>query len=260
MMLKSLRLPKFRRKSNAPATAQGERIYAIGDIHGRLDLLEDLLAQIHTDNAGRASARTTFVFLGDLVDRGPNSRGVVERLMRLAEASGKDLISVVFLKGNHEELLIKAYRGDRQAARLLNRVGGRETLLSYGVTAEEYDAANIDELLALMTPRIPERHIAFLDGFTDWYESGRYLFVHAGIRPDVPLANQRGSDLRWIRREFLEWSGDLGYMVVHGHSISEEVDERSNRIGIDTGAYVTGRLTALAVEGSHRWYLKAEKN
>ncbi|MBK6493219.1 MAG: serine/threonine protein phosphatase [Sphingomonadales bacterium] len=231
---------------------EGQRIYAIGDIHGRLDLIDQLILQIEQDNASRNRVRTQIIFLGDLCDRGPNSRGVIERVMQLASASS----DVRLIAGNHEELLIRAWEGDRRSVGLINRVGGRETMLSYGVDEVKYDEADTDELLEMLVTHIPESHIAFLKGADDWIVAGDYLFVHAGIRPGDAIEEQRTSDLRWIRREFTDFEGSHGMMVVHGHTITEDVEERVNRIGIDTGAYASGKLTALGLEGEERWFLQ----
>ena len=256
MVLQRLIRPGFKKEvGRAYAVPPGERIYTIGDIHGRLDLLNDLLERIEKDDAARDVAKTTLVFLGDLVDRGPDSRGVVERVMQLKR---KDP-SIVLLKGNHEEIMINAYRGDKAVAALFNRVGGRATLLSYGISEEAYDSASLSELIELIRSHVPKDHIAFLDNFGDWHAAGDYLFVHAGIRPGVELEKQAVSDLRWIRREFLSYEGDHGKMVVHGHTITEQVDERPNRIGIDTGAFFSGRLSALCLEGGMRTYLEARE-
>ena len=230
----------------------GERIYAIGDIHGRRDCLDTLIDRIDADDALRGPANTRLVFLGDLTDRGPDSRGVIERAITLA-TSGR----CVFLMGNHEEILIRAWEGDARALPLLHRVGGRETILSYGVSASDYDKAGFEELGKLVAERVPAEHIAFLRAFEDSFALGDYLFVHAGIRPGVPLDEQDPADLRWIRREFLDDRSDHGAMVVHGHSITEDVDEQVNRIGIDTGAFASGRLTAIGIEGPARWYLSS---
>lgn len=252
MVLKRL----FGRKEEVPprvwTAPEGQRIYAIGDIHGRLDLLDQLILKIEEDNAGRGRVRTQIIFLGDLCDRGPDSRGVIERVMQLALASS----DVRLIAGNHEELLIRAWEGDRRSAGLINRVGGKETMLSYGVDEAKYDEADIDELLEIFVAHIPEDHIAFLKAADDWIIAGDYLFVHAGIRPGDAIEEQRTSDLRWIRREFTDYEGDHGVMVVHGHSITEEADIRANRVGIDTGAYATGKLTALGIEGTERWFLQ----
>lgn len=232
------------------AIAAGERIYAIGDIHGRRDCLDDLLARIDDDDRARGPAATTLVFLGDLVDRGPESRGVVERLQQLSR-----LRLCIFLMGNHEEVFVDAWEGDESAARLFHRIGGRETLLSYGVTPAEYDAADFARMITLLATHVPAEHVAFLRGFCDTHRSGDYLFVHAGIRPGTPIDEQRPADMRWIRDKFLDDPRDHGAIVVHGHSITPAVDERPNRVGIDTGAYASGRLTALGLEGTDRWFL-----
>lgn len=229
----------------------GERVYAIGDVHGRSDLLDMLLSTIDADDAARGAARTTLVFLGDLVDRGPDSAGVVDRLLRLSRSRA----NVRFLLGNHEEVFLRAVRGDRKALRFLLKFGGRETVLSYGVSEDQYRDSDFDELAAMIATKVPEEHVAFLSGFEDIIEIGDYAFVHAGVRPGVPLAEQSVSDLRWIRGDFLDCRESLGKMVVHGHTISNDADICANRIGIDTGAYLTGRLTAIGLEGTDRWFL-----
>ena len=228
----------------------GQRVYAIGDIHGRRDCLDTLIGMIDADDEARGRVDTTLVLLGDLIDRGADSHGVVERAMLLTTSP-----KCVLLMGNHEEILIRVWEGDRKAAGLFHRVGGRETLLSYGVSEAEYDACDLGDLADLVSARVPVEHIAFMRGFADQWQCGDYLFVHAGIRPGVPLDEQRDSDLRWIRREFLDDPRDHGVMVVHGHSITEAVDEQPNRIGIDTGAFASGKLTALGIEGTETWVL-----
>ncbi len=236
------------------AAPEGQRIYAIGDIHGRCDLLDMLLTQIEADDLGREPSDTKLIFLGDLVDRGPDSKGVIERLMALRSGSP----NVRFLMGNHEELLILAYEGDRRATGLFNRVGGKDTLLSYGVSAQAYDEADLDQLSTLIAAHVPASHIDFLRSFEDWIQAGDYLFVHAGIRPGYSVEEQEPSDVRWIRKEFTQNTDDHGVMVVHGHSIAEEIDVQPNRIGIDTGAYATDRLTAIGIEGSQCWFIQTE--
>lgn len=228
----------------------GERIYAIGDVHGRLDCLDALLAAIDADDLARGPANTRLIFLGDLMDRGAESRGVIERAMEFSRTG-----RVIFLMGNHEEIFIHAWEGDRRAAELLHRVGGRETLMSYGVPASDYDEADLGDIVMMLDERVPASHVAFLRSFLDSYACGDYLFVHAGIRPGVALDAQEPSDLRWIRREFLDDDRDHGPMIVHGHSITEDVDVKHNRIGIDTGAFASGKLTAIGIEGAERWFL-----
>lgn len=242
-----------RRKPDVDARIpDGMRVYAIGDIHGRLDLFEDLLARIDADNEGRPPAEVRLILLGDLIDRGPASSGVIEKAMALKRSSA----AVSILMGNHEEIFLRAIEGDVRATRLLVRVGGRATLLSYGFTDQEYQDLDYDGLTARLAERVPAAHVAFIAGFEDMIEYGDYVFVHAGIRPGVDLAEQREADLRWIRDEFLNHDGSHGRIIVHGHSISEEVDQRFNRIGIDTGAFASGRLTAIALEGADRWFLQ----
>jgi serine/threonine protein phosphatase 1 len=230
----------------------GLRVYAVGDIHGRLDLLDDLLQRIATDESGRGDGlETHYIFLGDLIDRGPDSRGVVERLLDLS----KTVAHVRFLMGNHEQVFLRALEGDKRSLRFLDRIGGRETLNSYGVTEEDYKMLGFEELATLAAERVPAEHVAFLSGFENMIMLGDYLFVHAGIRPGVCLEEQEHSDLYWIRDEFLSHKDSFGPIVVHGHSITSEIDLRANRIGIDTGAFASGRLTAIGLEGGERWFL-----
>lgn len=250
MVLKLLR----RAIEPAPATARvpdGVRVYAIGDIHGRLDLLDQLLFRIDADERARGPARSEIIFLGDLVDRGPNSAGVVQRALELKQ-SGRP---VRLLMGNHEEVFLKALKGSLEALRFFVKIGGRATILSYGFDEAEYDRLDYEELLPAVIARVPAEHVAFLAGFENQIAIGDYLFVHAGIRPRVPFDQQVGGDLRWIRSDFLDFRGDHGAIVVHGHTITDDVEERPNRIGIDTGAFASGRLTALGLEAGERWYL-----
>lgn len=234
------------------AISPGQRVYAIGDIHGRCDLLDRLLAQIDADDAARPAAETILIFLGDLVDRGADSAGVVERLRLLAA----ERPSTRFLTGNHEELFLSALACDEKALRLFCRVGGRETAISYGMTPEEYEGYDYDEFGRRLIELVPDDHRTFLASFEDMGVIGDYAFVHAGIRPDVPLADQSPTDLRWIRSTFLDHRQPFEKMIVHGHTIVDQVDMRSNRIGIDTGAYTSDRLTALGLDGNERWTLQ----
>ncbi|WP_374945148.1 metallophosphoesterase family protein [Sphingomonas sp.] len=235
----------------APAIPPGERVYAIGDVHGRLDLLDQLLSAIDADDAAHDPATTTIVFLGDLVDRGPDSAGVVERVRRIS-ASRPD---VRLLLGNHEEVFLAALDGDLKAVRLFCRIGGRETALSYGITAEAYETMDHGELAEALKRVVPEAHRALLAAGSDMEVIGDYAFVHAGVHPDRALEDQRGADLRWIRDPFLDHRGRLAKTVVHGHTISDDAEFRPHRIGIDTGAYATGRLTALGLEADRSWQL-----
>jgi serine/threonine protein phosphatase 1 len=225
----------------------------VGDVHGRLDLLEELLAKIHSELQRRPAAKSLLVFVGDLIDRGPSSAQVIERLRTYR----RDGIRPVFLLGNHEEVLLRILAGDAQLITKWRWFGGTECLESYGVDSSQISHLSEEEALAIVRRAIPKEHVEFLESFADSCRFGSYLFVHAGIRPGIELEQQSQSDLRWIREPFLLDDRDHGFIVVHGHTISTEVDARPNRIGIDTGAYRTGVLTALAIEGPGRWLIAA---
>ena len=239
------------RSGSRPAGARGYRAYVVGDIHGRLDLLEDLLAKIHAELQHRPARKTLLVFVGDLIDRGPSSAQVLERL-RTYRRQG---IQTIFLLGNHEEVLLRIIRGDSELITKWRWFGGSECLQSYGVDPAEIARLSGDDALAVVRGAIPREHVEFLETFADSCRFGDYLFVHAGIRPGIQLELQSQSDLRWIREPFLLDDSDHGFVVVHGHTIREEAEELPNRIGIDTGAYRTGVLTALGIEGTERWFL-----
>lgn len=250
-------LAKLFSRSRPAQTArvpEGRRLYAIGDIHGRLDLLDGLLAQIRADEAARGGVPGALIFLGDLVDRGPQSAQVIDRLIALkVERPGTRV-----LLGNHEEVFLGALAGDRKTLRFFTRIGGAETILSYGIAADRYAAADFDELAQWLADAVPAAHRAFLSECDDLIVEGDYVFVHAGVRPGVPLDEQTPRDLRWIRDDFLgvRERAVPGKVVVHGHTIFEDVVERPGRIGIDTGAYHSGVLTAMAFEGEDRWVLQ----
>jgi serine/threonine protein phosphatase 1 len=231
----------------------GLRVYAIGDVHGRLDLLDRLLAMVDADDAARGpGCEVVLIFLGDLVDRGPGSAQVVERLRTLAV----ERPTTRFLKGNHEELFLAALAGDGQAMRTFRRVGGEATLVSYGLAAEVVAASGDDELVGLALDAVPAADIAFLDGFEDGVIVGDYGFVHAGVRPGRAFADQHPDDLRWIRGGFLDHRGPFGKRIVHGHTIVPDIEVRPHRIGIDTGAYRSGRLSALGLQDDRVWTLQ----
>lgn len=251
-MMKSLFSRKKKRERPLPAVPAGQRVYAVGDIHGRQDLLEQLLTKIDEDNAQRGKAQTHLIFLGDLVDRGPDSKGVIEALLDLSKSRD----NIRFLTGNHEEVMIGAHKGDPSMVRFFCRIGGRETILSYGVPLNRYREMEIDALAELLPTLFPAKHMDFLSSFEDQIVIGDYVFVHAGIRPKVPLAEQKLKDLRWIREDFISYDRPHEKFVIHGHTISDDIDSQSNRIGIDTGAYLTDRLTAIGLEGAERWFVQ----
>ncbi|MDB5677668.1 MAG: serine/threonine protein phosphatase [Sphingomonas bacterium] len=229
----------------------GKRVYAIGDVHGRLDLLTELLDAIDRDDAGRDAAETMIVLLGDLVDRGPHSKQVIDHLIE-RDWRGRE---VAMIKGNHEEVFLLTLAGDLEATRFWLRIGGRETMMSYGTPAELIDSAGPLDIAEDFMARVPREHVAFLQSMGDSLGVGGYCFVHAGIKPGVPIERQKPADLRWIRDRFLDYEGSHGATIVHGHSIATDVENLHNRIGIDTGAYQTGKLTAVGLEGDRRWFL-----
>ena len=221
-------------------------------MHGRLDLLEQLLSEIERDRSERPTPKTLLVFLGDLIDRGPHSAQVIERLRTYSSDDAR----TVFLLGNHEEVLLRILDGDTSLIPSWLQFGGRQCLQSYGADSRRIALETDEKALEIIRGVIPEAHVAFLNSFIDSCRFGDYLFVHAGIRPGVAIDDQQQSDLRWIREPFLFDDTDHGCVVVHGHTICDEVEERPNRIGVDTGAYRTGILTALVVEGNERRYLQ----
>ena len=239
------------------AAARGKpgcRAYAVGDIHGRLDLLNLLIERIEQDISARPQAKTFIIFLGDLIDRGPESAGVVERLRTYRPAGAR----TIFLGGNHEEVLLRILDGSRGVLPSWLKFGGAECAESYGMDPVALRKLDEDSAIALLQAKIPREHREFLESFADTFRFGDYLFVHAGIRPGIGLEEQDRSDLRWIREPFLGDAKEHGFIVVHGHTIVPRVEERRNRIAIDTGAYHSGVLTALAVEDDQRWYLTSE--
>ena len=234
-----------------PAIPPGQRVYAVGDIHGRCDLFEALAEAIDADDAGSGPAETTVILLGDLVDRGADSAGVVDRARAWQRRR-----HVRILAGNHEEMFLRSFHS-LETFRHFLRHGGRETVLSYGIDRAAFGHADLEEAQAMMCRTVPAEDIAFLEGFEDMISVGDYVFVHAGIDPRVPIDAQKVHDLRWIREPFLSYPDSLDQVVVHGHTISDAPEDCGNRIGIDTGAFMTGRLTALVLEGSSRRYIEA---
>jgi serine/threonine protein phosphatase 1 len=239
------------RRGNGPAGLPGYRAYVIGDIHGRLDLLEDVLAKVHAELQHQPAKNTLLVFVGDLIDRGPNSAQVIERLRTYR----RPRIQPVFILGNHEEVLLRILKGDTSLIASWLQFGGLQCLQSYGVAPQQLRGLSPDKVVELAREAVPREHGEFLESFVDSCRFGDYLFVHAGIRPGVALDQQSQADLRWIREPFLFDESDHGVVVVHGHTIADQVEQRPNRIGIDTGAYRSGVLTALAIEGTDRWLL-----
>lgn len=241
-------------ESDRPALPKDHLLYAVGDIHGRLDLLQAMLDRIEADVAAdRLEGRRILIFLGDYVDRGPNSRGVVEKLVNDLPRG----FAVHFLKGNHEALLLdfleEPWRLDHW---LLN--GGDATMRSYGVDTEQLArlGAPPEVWRQAFAEALPEAHLRFFRTLKLTVSFGDYLFVHAGVRPGVPLGAQAEADLIWIRGPFLEHADPFGKIVVHGHTPTQRPVTRLNRIGIDTGAVFTGHLTALKLKDGTREFLQ----
>jgi serine/threonine protein phosphatase 1 len=243
-------------RDSAPAGPKKHRAYVIGDVHGCDELLARLLSRIREEIADEQPPKVSIIFLGDTVDRGPASADVVERLRKLSLPGA----SVHFIMGNHEEVMLKVLEGDAALLRSWLRFGGAETLRSYGVEPREVRSMRGEELASRLKQAIPEDHRQFLASFADSISFGDYVFVHAGIRPGIDLSEQAQSDLRWIREPFLQDTSDRGFIVVHGHTISNTVEVSPNRIGIDTGAFCTGTLTALAIEGRNRWLIQTSED
>lgn len=231
---------------------RGERAYAVGDIHGCLSETLALIQRIKMDNAYRHEAKTYLVFLGDLIDRGPATKGVIELLLDFPYNFAEPL----FIMGNHEEMMVRGLMGERELLPNWLKYGGYECAESYGVSRSELRGQEPEIIEHILRSAIPKKHVEFLADFLDYVIFGDFLFTHAGIRPGVPLLRQRSHELRWIREPFLNFKGDHGVMVVHGHTISAEIEIRENRIGIDTGAYKTGRLSAICIEDEHVSYLQ----
>jgi serine/threonine protein phosphatase 1 len=236
--------PKVR-GGRRPSIPAGLRIYAVGDIHGRLDLLNKLLSRINADIARHPMVKAVHVFLGDYIDRGPSSRETIDRLIEHAETQKS-----LFLKGNHELLALKCLTDQALFDQWL-RLGGVETLRSYGVPSGILvNRKPIVELQSAFHDALPQTHFRFFRDLQNSYACGDFFFTHAGVKPGVDLSHQKESDLLWIRGEFLSSNVDFGKVVVHGHTPTHEIEVRPNRINIDTGAFATDRLSCLVIEGS----------
>lgn len=238
-----------------PQAPAGSRVYAIGDIHGRLDLLDRLLGLISEDVKNHSAQRLVVIFLGDYVDRGPQSRGVIERLMGgppstspLAQAEW------ICLRGNHEDVMLR-FLSEAGVGSGWCAYGGLETIRSYAGTLPDGAVGDMQALQLLLSRALPPTHLRFLSRLPLSHEEGDYLFVHAGIRPGIPIAEQSPHDMIWIRDDFLFDTRPHEKVVVHGHTISPTPELRPNRIGIDTGAYGSEHLTAVVLEGSDQRFL-----
>jgi serine/threonine protein phosphatase 1 len=230
-------------KERSPKTSDGLRIYAIGDVHGCADLLAQLHACIDADIAVHPAPQVLEVMLGDYIDRGPDSRTVLELLISRSRSH-----QIVCLKGNHETFIFDFLR-DPVALDPWKSFGGLETLMSYGLVPPiNADNQQQRELAEAFAHALPNSHRQFLFNLSPSFTTGDYFFAHAGVRPGIPLMQQKERDLLWIREEFLGHKKAFGKIVIHGHTPVVAPDIRPNRINIDTGAYATGRLTCLVLE------------
>lgn len=235
---------RFRKRDN-PRLPNGFRIYAIGDVHGRADLLQSLFTAIDADLDRSKPERAIEVLIGDYVDRGPDSRAVLDLLIERSQTH-----ETVCLKGNHEAIFLEVLKDPTRLQDWRN-YGGLFTLMSYGVTPSANPGPEQQvAMIRALDRAVPEEHKAFLQGLPTSFACGDFFFVHAGVRPGVALDQQREQDLLWIREEFLASEADFGKFIVHGHTPVREPDLRANRLNIDTGAYATGCLTLVRLEGS----------
>lgn len=245
--------PRRSRQGKGPATGAGERIYAIGDIHGRADLFRKLLRNILMDGRSRERISTQIILLGDLVDRGPDSREV----LKLARRFQSDMEAFVVLGGNHEQMLLESAGGHGTMQNVWLDNGGLATLKSFGIDVDAARAASPLEFAKMLHRNIGRSTLTWLRELPHSYRSGDYFFCHAGVRPGVAIEQQRNEDLLWIRSDFLDSDADHGAIVVHGHSEGHLIEEEPNRINLDTAAYRTGCLSAIGLEGENRWFLQA---
>lgn len=245
----------FSSRPSAPAASLPDDcvIYAVGDVHGRADLLDRLHGKIAADAAGRPHSRKLLIYLGDYVDRGLESRQVLDRLIEPPE----DGLERILLKGNHEDAMLQFLEDTGIGASWMG-FGGDATLYSYGVdvfATPPEGVERLDFIQQRLRANMPDSHRDLLAGLKLWHTEGDYYFCHAGVRPGVALEAQDAQDLMWIRDEFLQHRKPYGKVVVHGHSIETQPVVTANRIGIDTGAFATGVLTALVLAGEERSFL-----
>ncbi|MEO1251395.1 MAG: metallophosphoesterase family protein [Pseudomonadota bacterium] len=241
----------FQKSKNGAAAPDGKRFYAIGDIHGAADALDRLIDRIDAEKAGDVTKE--LVFLGDYVDRGPDSKGVIERLI----AIGAEFPGSVFLKGNHEAVMLDFLNDPEEMLEWLEW-GGDETLRSYGVSGALTKSG--EDLSAELASAMPKAHLDFLNNLSLTHQAGDYLFVHAGVRPGVALKDQSEDDLLWIRKRFHDANAKdrPDFTVVHGHHPMKKPVDVGWRIGVDTGACWSGVLTAAVLEGKTRRFIASD--
>jgi serine/threonine protein phosphatase 1 len=235
------------------ATPSNHRLYAVGDVHGRLDLLNQLIETIEIDARPHRTKKKVLIFLGDYIDRGLDSRGVIERLLAGFEPTFK----TIFLRGNHEDMFLQFMRGHIDIGPSWLSLGGAAALASYGINSLSGvgGKGKLETLYKDVCANVPESHVEFVSQTLMSVTFGDYHFVHAGVRPNISLDKQNPVDQMCIRGDFLFSEEDFGKMIVHGHTIRPEPEVKRNRIGIDTGAFATGVLTCLVMEGTNRKFL-----
>lgn len=229
----------------------GTRVYAIGDIHGCLDQLEDLHAAIEADARAHPSERRVVVYVGDYVDRGPDSRGVLGLLIE-APLPGFESVHLI---GNHEAFMMQ-FLEDASVFKPWVMNGGDATLRSFGLSPMGPGGDRATRLQQQLRESLSPPEWSFFRDLRDYHVEGDYFFAHAGVRPGVPLTDQDPYDLMWIREPFLSSTSDFGKVVVHGHTPYSEPDQHSNRVGIDTGAVYGGLLTALVLEDDKQRFIQ----
>jgi serine/threonine protein phosphatase 1 len=240
-MLKPLKKTPWRKQRTVPP---GLRVYVVGDVHGSADALRDVFSRIDADKPVWQVRRPVQIFLGDYVDRGPASCEVLDMLIARSRAD-----ELLLLKGNHEAMLLE-FMDNPSLLGHWRQFGGLQTLISYGLkptinpTPEEQK-----ELAQQLAQRMPPGHHKFISAMPNHFSFGDFFFVHAGVRPGIPFKDQKEEDLLWIREDFLLYERDFEKIVVHGHTPVAEPDVRSNRINVDVGAYATGKLACLVIDG-----------
>jgi serine/threonine protein phosphatase 1 len=237
-------LPDAGQRVSYPAAPDDTTIYVVGDIHGRIDLVEEVCARIDRDISKEAPRKVIEVYLGDYVDRGPAPAKVIDFLVR--RRAGHDDREIVFLRGNHEHVL-QIFLAGEATFDDWRQMGGLETLISYGMESDLLHNPIDDEVRQSLIARMPKSHMDFLRDLRLNFRCGKYFFVHAGIRPGIALDAQNEHDCLWIRDEFLEHDDDFGCIVVHGHSPVSAPELMTNRINLDTAAYATGHLSCLKI-------------
>jgi len=230
--------------ASRPRVPDGMRIYVVGDIHGHLESLQEVLRKIRADIESRPVSEALTVFVGDYVDRGLDSRAVIDALMRETGIGTK-----ITLRGNHEEVMLAAL-DNAEGMRRWCQIGGVQTLFSYGVDVQELmRGRGFETARTALLAALPASHLNWLRGLPIRYETEGYFFCHAGINPDRPLDAQRDADLLWVRDRFIRDERRFPKIIVHGHSPVERIEVRHNRINVDTGAFCTGNLSCVSLEG-----------